>query len=69
MPKLYGVLEQDDRMRVTHVSYTGNREGFVAVDNVLEEGEGALYVNPKTREQWREIPPVSEAVDDDHDQG
>lgn len=54
MPKLYGIKETVTRMRVTHVSYSGDRPGYVEVDNIID-GEGDWYVNPQTGEQWREV--------------
>lgn len=63
MPKLYGVLEAEDRLKVEIVSYSGNRPGFVEVEEVLEDGDGQLYVNPLTGEQWfEEIVVVEETI-------
>lgn len=53
MPKLYGELITDSKMRVDIVSYSGNRQGGVEVGEVLE-GEGVHFVNPLTGEQWFE---------------
>ncbi len=53
MPKLYGDLEKEDRLLVHTISYSGNKPGFVEVEEVLE-GDGQLYVNPLTGEQWLE---------------
>ena len=62
MPKLYGKLISEDKMKVEIVSYSGNKPGFVEVDEVLEGGEGDLHFNPITKEQWFEVEP--EVVED-----
>lgn len=54
VPKLYGELITDSKMRVDIVSYSGNRQGGVEVGEVLE-GEGVRFVNPETKEQWYEV--------------
>ena len=54
MPKLYGEMVADNKMKVTMISWSGNKPGGIEVDEVLE-GEGIHYVNPITREQWFEL--------------
>lgn len=53
MPRLYGELEAEDRMKVRTISYPENSIGGVYVAEVLK-GEGIHYVNPITGEQWYE---------------
>ncbi len=53
MPKLYGELIAENKMRVDIISYSGNKAGGVEVEEVLE-GEGTHFVNPLTGEQWYE---------------
>lgn len=53
MPKLYGELITDSKMRVDIISYSGNCQGGVEVEEILE-GEGVHFVNPLTGEQWFE---------------
>lgn len=53
MPKLYGELVADNKMKVTMISWSGNKPGGVEVEEVLE-GEGIHYVDPATGEQWYE---------------
>ena len=52
MPRLYGELEAEDRMKVHTICYTGKGKGGVKVDEIID-GAGTLYVNPLTGEQWR----------------
>lgn len=54
MPKLFGELVEDDKMRVELISYSGDKAGGVEVSEVLE-GEGIHYVNPSTGRQWFEL--------------
>ncbi len=58
MPILFGEKQDNGSIKVTMVSYTPRvsttpKDG-VEVDEVLE-GEGQLYVNPETGEQWLEL--------------
>lgn len=52
MIKLYGEI-QDGIMRVDLISYSGSKPGGVEVGEVLEEGDGDLYIDIETKEQWR----------------
>ena len=54
MPKLYGEMVADNKMRVNIISYSGNKPGGVEVEEVLE-GEGIHYVDPSTGRQWFEL--------------
>ena len=54
MPKLYGEMVADNKMRVDIISYSGNKPGGVEVEEVLE-GEGIHYVDPLTGRQWFEL--------------
>jgi len=54
MPKLYGETIADGKMRVDLISWSGNKEGGVEVEEVLE-GEGIHYVDPSTSRQWFEL--------------
>jgi hypothetical protein len=54
MPKLYGETIADNKMRVDLISWSGNKQGGIEVDEVLE-GEGIHYVNPLTGQQWFEL--------------
>ena len=54
MPKLYGEMVADNKMRVDIISYSGNKPGGVEVEEVLE-GEGIHYVDPSTGRQWFEL--------------
>ncbi len=54
MPKLYGEMVADNKMRVEIISWSGNKPGGVEVEEVLE-GEGIHYVDPQTGEQWFEL--------------
>ena len=54
MPKFYGEMVADNKMRVDIISYSGNKPGGVEVEEVLE-GEGTHYVDPQTGEQWFEF--------------
>jgi len=54
MPKLYGEMVADNKMRVDVISYSGNKPGGVEVEEVLE-GEGIHYVDPSTGRQWFEL--------------
>lgn len=58
MPILFGEKQDNGSIKVTMISYTPRvsttpKDG-VEVDEVLE-GEGQLYVNPETGEQWLEL--------------
>ena len=53
MPKLYGELVADNKMKVTMISWSGNKLGGIEVEEVLE-GEGIHYVDPSTGRQWFE---------------
>ena len=58
MPILFGEKQDNGSIKVTMISYTPRvsttpKDG-VEVDSVLE-GEGQLYVNPETGEQWLEL--------------
>ena len=54
MPKLYGEMVANNKMRVDIISYSGNKLGGVEVEEVLE-GEGIHYVDPSTGRQWFEL--------------
>ena len=54
MPKLFGEIVEDGKMRVDLISYSGDKEGGVEVSEVLE-GEGIHYVDPLTGRQWFEL--------------
>jgi len=54
MIKLYGEMVSDNKMKVTMISWSGNKPGGVEVEEVLE-GEGVHYVNPSTGKQWFEL--------------
>ena len=54
MPKLYGEMVADNKMKVTMISWSGNKPGGVEVEEVLE-GEGTHYVDPSTGRQWFEL--------------
>ena len=54
MIKLYGEMVADNKMKVTMISWSGNKLGGVEVEEVLE-GEGIHYVNPSTGRQWFEL--------------
>lgn len=53
MPKLYGEMVADNKMKVTMISWSGDKLGGVEVEEVLE-GEGIHYVDPSTGRQWFE---------------
>lgn len=53
MPKLFGEIVEDDKMRVELISYSGDKAGGVEVSEVLK-GEGIHYVDPTTGYQWFE---------------
>lgn len=53
MPKLYGEMVAGNKMKVTMISWSGNKPGGVEVEEVLE-GEGIHYVDPSTGRQWFE---------------
>ncbi len=53
MIKLYGEMVADNKMKVTMISWSGNKPGGVEVEEVLE-GEGIHYVDPSTGRQWFE---------------
>ena len=54
MPKLYGEMVADNKMKVTMISWSGNKPGGIEVEEVLE-GEGIHYVDPSTGRQWFEL--------------
>ena len=54
MIRYFGTMIDDVVMRVDVISYSGNRPGGVEVETELE-GDGQLFVNVETLEQWREI--------------
>ena len=60
MPKLYGEMVTNNKMKVELISYSGNKDGGVEVEEVLE-GEGTHYVDPSTGEQWFELPAEEKA--------
>jgi len=41
MPKLYGEMVADNKMKVTMISWSGNKPGGIEVEEVLE-GEGSI---------------------------
>jgi hypothetical protein len=53
MPKLYGEMVADNKMKVTMISWSGNKPGGIEVEEV-PEGEGNQYVDPTTGRQWFE---------------
>lgn len=63
MPILFGEKQDNGNIKVTMISHTPRvsttpKDG-VEVDEVLE-GEGQLYVNPETGEQWLELEEAEE---------
>ena len=67
MPILFGEKQDNGSIKVTMISYTPRvsttpKDG-VEVDSVLE-GEGQLYVNPETGEQWLELKEVEEETEE-----
>ncbi len=54
MIKLYGEMVAENKMKVTMISWSGNKPGGVEVEEVLE-GEGIHYVDPSTGRQWFEL--------------
>ena len=61
MPKLYGEIVADNKMRVTMISWSGNKPGGIEVEEVLE-GEGIHYVDPSTGRQWFETEGEESAI-------
>lgn len=55
MPKLFGEMVEEGKMRVDLISWFGNKQGGVEVEEILEGG-GIHFVNPETGEQWFELP-------------
>jgi len=67
MPILFGEKQDNESIKVTMISYTPRvsttpKDG-VEVNSVLE-GEGQLYVNPETGEQWLELEEVEEETEE-----
>jgi hypothetical protein len=61
MPKLYGEMVADNKMKVTMISWSGNKPGGIEVEEVLE-GEGTHYVDPSTGRQWFETEREESAI-------
>ena len=61
MPKLYGEMVADNKMKVTMISWSGNKPGGIEVEEVLE-GEGIHYVDPSTGRQWFETEGEGSAI-------
>ena len=61
MPKLYGEMVADNKMKVTMISWTGSKAGGIEVEEVLE-GEGIHYVDPSTGRQWFETEGEESAI-------
>lgn len=61
VPKLYGEMVADNKMKVTMISWSGNKPGGVEVAEVLE-GEGIHYVDPSTGRQWFETEGEESAI-------
>jgi succinyl-CoA synthetase beta subunit len=61
MPKLYGEMVADNKMKVTMISWSGNKPGGIEVEEV-PEGEGNQYVDPTTGRQWFETEGEESAI-------